>query len=128
VIVLDDQHVRVAPQHGAELRGAFGGQARASRILRARGADHGSRPGRERLLEPKRGHPRLLHGHRNRAEAVQAQRADVRQKARILDGDRIAAREMHGKQPLDRVHRAVGHHDPKSASDLLREALARPSS
>ena len=51
-------------------------------------------------------------------EAVQPQRADVRQKARVLDGDRVAAGEMHRQQPLDRVHRPVRDDDAERSRQL----------
>jgi len=109
VVVLDDQHAGMLPEHIAQRRRSRGGQARTGRVVRAGGADHGAGTGPKRRPQPGHRHPLGVNRNRCALIAAEPQGSDARQEARVLHSDHIPASEMGSEQTFDRVHCSMGH-------------------
>ena len=124
VVVLDDEHVGVVAQQRAQVGGTTRGEARARRVLRARGAHDRPHAVLERSAQAVDGHALAVDRNRHRPVAAEPDGVDARQEARILERHRIVARERLGEQPLHRVGRAAGYGEASGCRG--RQPLGHP--
>lgn len=106
MVVLHQQHIRVARQHALKGRHPLGVHRCAHRVLRARDDHGGADSLLERGLERLRDEAQLVNRNRDRNQSERAEDVTDREVSRVVDQHPIAGTEVRLEDPLERVERA----------------------